>query len=154
MPQTLSFFIQRGLPLYNRLDGQRLSLRSGAASATHPLGEQIMEPVMDRRYDARTPFLISLLLICLLSSYVVSYVGLVKPEPIPQMSGFGPWPRYPVYRFGGSYSERIFSPVNWIDKRLFPRRWLFTDEDRREFFDSTPNSQQPMLPTSHHGGQI
>ena len=38
MPQTPSFFIPRGLSLYNRLAGQRFSLRSGAASATQPVG--------------------------------------------------------------------------------------------------------------------
>ncbi len=38
MPQTPSFFIQHGLLLYNRLVGQRLSLRSEAASATQPVG--------------------------------------------------------------------------------------------------------------------
>jgi hypothetical protein len=38
MPQTPSFFIQRGLWLYNRLAGQRLSLRCGAAAATLPVG--------------------------------------------------------------------------------------------------------------------
>ena len=36
MPQTPSFFIPRRLLLYNLLAGQRLSLRSGAASATQP----------------------------------------------------------------------------------------------------------------------
>ncbi len=37
MPQTPSFFIQRGLSLYTCLAGQRLSLRSGAAAATQPV---------------------------------------------------------------------------------------------------------------------
>jgi len=37
MPQTPSFFIQRGCLLYNLLAGQRLSLRWGAASATLPV---------------------------------------------------------------------------------------------------------------------
>ena len=45
MPQTPSFFNQRGLSLYNRLVGQRLSLRSGAASATQPVG-QLNEPMV------------------------------------------------------------------------------------------------------------
>ena len=38
MPQTPSFFIPREVLLYNLLAGQRLSLRSGAASATQPVG--------------------------------------------------------------------------------------------------------------------
>ena len=37
MPQAPSFFIRCGLSLYNRLVGQRLSLRSVAASATLPV---------------------------------------------------------------------------------------------------------------------
>ncbi len=36
MPQTPFCLKQRGLVLHNRLVGQRLSLRSGAASATQP----------------------------------------------------------------------------------------------------------------------
>ena len=37
MPQTPSFLIPRGLALYNCFVGQRLSLRSRAASATQPV---------------------------------------------------------------------------------------------------------------------
>ena len=38
--QQPSSFMPRGLSLYNRLVGQRLSLRSGAASATQPVGRR------------------------------------------------------------------------------------------------------------------
>lgn len=37
MPNTPSLFIPRGVSLYNRLAGQRLSLRLGATSATEPV---------------------------------------------------------------------------------------------------------------------
>jgi hypothetical protein len=51
MPQTPSFFLQRGLSLYDHLAGQRLSLRSGATSATQPVGGS--ESSMDATIGSR-----------------------------------------------------------------------------------------------------
>lgn len=48
MPQTPSFFNPRRFWLYNRLAGQRFPLRSGAASATQPVGRpQFMKLAFD-----------------------------------------------------------------------------------------------------------
>jgi len=44
-----------------------------------------------------------------------------------------------------------FSPVYWLDKRLFPRRWRFTGD---EFFEEMPSFQEPLIPQQHHGGRI
>lgn len=52
MPQTPSFFIQRGHSLYNFPAGQRLSLRSGAASATQPVSRPSISPMATKQSQA------------------------------------------------------------------------------------------------------
>jgi hypothetical protein len=32
----------------------------------------------------------------------------------------------PEYRFGGHYSERIFAPAHWCDRRIRPELWPVT----------------------------
>ena len=50
------------------------------------------------------------------------------------MMGDGPWPRYPVYLFGGRVSEVLYSPIVRLDQQLFPRRWVCTRTDLDEMF--------------------
>jgi hypothetical protein len=52
--------------------------------------------------------------------YVGAYCLMVKPMVI----GFGPWEAQAEYRFGGEYSAVLFSPLERLDRQMFPKRWI------------------------------
>jgi hypothetical protein len=61
--------------------------------------------------------------------YAGSYFTLVRADPLPFMSGIGPWPRVPHYLVGGMVAEWIYSPIHAIDRRLRPRHWEYRIND-------------------------
>ncbi len=65
--------------------------------------------------------------------YVASYYVLVEPGPVRCMTGQGPWPRVPNYRFG-NWSVSLYAPILGLDQKLFPQRWLWTDKDTESLF--------------------
>jgi hypothetical protein len=78
-------------------------------------------------------FLVLLVSLALPGLYVASYFVLVEPAPMRSMQGQGPWPRVPHYRLG-AWTERVYAPVLRLDRRLFPRRWIWTDADMETYF--------------------
>ncbi len=64
----------------------------------------------------------------LLAAYVGSYVALV------QRVDFGDsMPHYIVlYRLGGEWSSRFFSPLHALDRKVRPAYWSHASELRRE----------------------
>jgi hypothetical protein len=55
--------------------------------------------------------------------YIVSYLSLVQADPLPVMTGVGPWPRVPSYLVGGKAAEIAFAPVQYLDKHIRPEYW-------------------------------
>jgi hypothetical protein len=72
--------------------------------------------------------------VAIMAVYLGAHASIVMPTPFGFMSGIPPWPRVPRYKIGGQISEALFSPALALDRRLFPRRWLFTDEDMTALF--------------------
>lgn len=67
-----------------------------------------------------------LLIICMLFGfYVLTYFVAVKPATMVAISGSGPWPRMPEYRFG-AWSWTVYEPILRLDRWLFPGRWQVT----------------------------
>jgi hypothetical protein len=64
-------------------------------------------------------------LVLLAALYVGAYYAMVEPTPLPIMMGVGPWRMNANYRFGGESSAAFFSPLEELDRRFFPGRWLF-----------------------------
>ncbi len=60
-----------------------------------------------------------------LSVYVLTYFIAVKPATMVAISGPGPWPRMPEYRFG-AWSWAVYAPMLRLDQWLFPGRWQVT----------------------------
>jgi hypothetical protein len=56
--------------------------------------------------------------------YVRAYLMLVEPMPPPIIVGPELCPMSTTYRLGGKTSAVLFAPLEEIDRRLFPDRWL------------------------------
>lgn len=86
--------------------------------------------VNDRSSSAKIGGMV-ILALCI---YIGSYAALCEPsEPSgPPLSftanngpiSLAPIPLVPTYKLGGVASAYIFSPLQKLDKRLFPKRWL------------------------------
>lgn len=73
-----------------------------------------------------TPLGIIIALLLLPVLYVGSYLALVRPGPpfTGALSGVRPHRIYTGhYRFGREWSERVFRPVELIDRKLRPKAW-------------------------------
>ncbi len=66
-----------------------------------------------------------LIALVLLAVYVMTYLLAVKPATMVAISGPGPWPRMPEYRFG-EWSWTVYEPILRLDRWLFPGRWQVT----------------------------
>ncbi len=81
------------------------------------------------------PIAICILLLLLPLLYVGSYFAMVIP--LGGASKFGGvrmgyfQPKF--YRFGGKWADGVYGPLERIDRKLFPERWL----DRNEFQTDT-----------------
>jgi hypothetical protein len=75
------------------------------------------------RFSLRTLTVVTLLGV-IVTTYVVSYATLVTPTKLMDRSGIGPWQRRAVYSKGGRCSEIVFAPIQALDERFFPARWL------------------------------
>ncbi len=83
--------------------------------------------------------------ICALGLYVGAYASLCKPAvpAVPFVTAYNlsdntfalggantyagtPLYLTATYRFGGKTSERIFAPLQELDQKLFPKRWIRT----------------------------
>lgn len=65
----------------------------------------------------------------LIGFYVLGYYALVEARPLSFMSGIGPWPRRPHYRFGGMVSTILFAPMQSLDSWLRPEYWEYRIDD-------------------------
>jgi hypothetical protein len=54
--------------------------------------------------------------------YFGAYTALLRPDDRGIMLG-APWARKVEYRMGGSVAKAVFSPIQWLDRTLFPDRW-------------------------------
>ena len=71
----------------------------------------------------------------LLLLYVASYYVDVTPNPGYHATSVHVGPdaipliRAADYRFGGGVARRLYAPMEQLDRCVFPRRWIVTDED-------------------------
>jgi hypothetical protein len=83
---------------------------------------------MTRRFN-NSPSTALLIVLTVFFVYGLTYFVAVKPAALVAISaGQGPWPRTPEYRFG-TWSETVYAPILWLDRRVFPSRWLVTRAD-------------------------
>ncbi len=82
---------------------------------------------------------IVLVALALLSVYVLTYFVAVKPATMVAISGPGPWPRTPEYRFG-AWSWTVYEPILRLDRWLFPGRWQVTPAELKK---NTPRPGAP-----------
>jgi hypothetical protein len=67
------------------------------------------------------PVVVALLLVSLL--YVTSYLALVQPRSV-GMLGKPPWRTEARYRVGGSAAQKLFGPINYVDRQVRRDYWL------------------------------
>ncbi|QDU25695.1 hypothetical protein ETAA8_07650 [Anatilimnocola aggregata] len=75
----------------------------------------------------RVPLIIAIVLLLLPVLYVGSYLANVRPRPVlvPFTLPSGKVARLVShYRFGIEYSERIYWPLEQVDRKLRPRAWV------------------------------
>jgi len=61
--------------------------------------------------------------------YIGGYYVIVEPAALWFVTGVGPWPRTMRCRIGGKVAEFVFTPAMLVEKRIYPRRWQYTEED-------------------------
>lgn len=76
--------------------------------------------------------------------YVAAYALTVCPAPGPTIAGrslagrlaYGDTiPLEPMFRFGDRTATRVvFSPLLWIDRRVWPSRWTYTETNHLKPF--------------------
>ncbi|WP_254512281.1 hypothetical protein [Anatilimnocola floriformis] len=84
--------------------------------------------------ESRAPLIVAIVLLLLPVLYVGSYLALVVPgPPIPgAFSGIRPGTIYRgPYRYGKEWADRLFWPLEQIDRKLRPETWRQMDNLRR-----------------------
>jgi hypothetical protein len=64
-------------------------------------------------------------IVVLTAIYVGAYYATVeRARPAVMIWGSEPWPRHAEYRIGGDVSAAFISPMERLDRKLFPESWL------------------------------
>lgn len=82
---------------------------------------------MDHQRQSRAPLIITIVLLLLPVMYVGSYLALVNTNRFVEFQEIRPGTFTPLpmqrYRFGGLWAERVFWPLEQIDRKLRPGEW-------------------------------
>ena len=82
---------------------------------------------MDKTRTSTAPLIVAITILLVPVLYVVSYLVLAVPP------GFQTWETYSngttryvrrYYRYGGGYSAIAFWPLEQLDRKVWPERWL------------------------------
>ena len=74
---------------------------------------------------------VPLSLFLIMGLYVGSYLCLAEPTPTLSDAQAGEGLVSSVeadYIYDGEWARRVFAPLEWLDRRLFPNRWQFNVE--------------------------
>jgi hypothetical protein len=97
------------------------------------------------------PFVYLATYLALVDPRGVMYPGSNKPMTGPDGIAYFALPTYHNYRYGGPISEKLFWPLEQIDQRVFPERWL--DQVRQPQSGVIFEIYDPLTKTTQLWGQ-
>jgi len=89
---------------------------------------------------SRTPLIVAIVLLLLPVLYVGSYLALVVPAGVQHpgpTQAFSTPVIFDNYRCGGSWSDRLFWPLEQIDRKVRPGAWQYS------YLSDDPLSENP-----------